>query len=86
MTETIAGTNINKGFDSRPKAGNDTASFECNPRASGTAQPSRKTRHQVCWPCENMLKSVHHTRSDRLEHRAQSPAPNNNPHSTRSTI
>jgi len=43
MIERTSNTHINKGFDSRPKAGNGPARPECPPNAPETAPLSRKT-------------------------------------------
>ncbi len=85
MIEHSLHSKINRGFDSRPKAGNGTARPEGPPNATETVPPSLKIGRCPRRRCENLLKLARHARSPRRERGAQPPARNHNPHSTRRT-
>ena len=85
MIEATSSTHINKGCDSRLKTSNDTTLSECTTNILETAPSSPQTRHYPPRVGENLLKLANHAGEARRQRRAQSPAPNYNPHSARRT-
>ena len=84
MIECATNTDINKGFDTRPQARNDTALPECPANVLETVSPSPKNHQDPSLTGENPIKPVHCDGDARRQHRAQPPARNTNPHSARS--
>ena len=83
MTMPLSNVDVHKDFATCTKTGNGTARPECHPDAFGIAKPSRNPHRCACWTYEYLHKLVHQAMPARLDHRAQPPAQNYNPHRVR---